>query len=72
MLLETNDQNIIKDLSALCINLAINEKNAEAMIQNHSLKNLIVKAFREQNALLMKIFRNISQHDSTKEYFLVS
>ncbi|XP_011501080.1 PREDICTED: kinesin-associated protein 3 [Ceratosolen solmsi marchali] len=70
MLLESDDEQIFPELVALCINLATNNKNAELMIENNRLKSLIKKAFKNQNALLMKIVRNISQNESTKEHFI--
>ena len=72
MLLESDDDQMSRELIALCINLATNAKNAEMMVQNTRLQGLVEKAFKNQNALLMKIIRNISQHDSTKEHFVVS
>jgi hypothetical protein len=71
MLLHLEDEEIFPELVALCINIATNSKNAEVMIENNRLNGLIEKAFKNQNALLMKIVRNISQHDSTKEQFIV-
>lgn len=72
MLLESSEEEMSTELIALCINLATNEKNADLLIKNNALKGLIVRAFKHQNALLMKIVRNISQHESTKECFVVS
>lgn len=70
MLLESDDD-IKPELVALCINLAANSKNAQLMSENGRLKNLIEKAFSNQDALIMKIVRNISQHDCIKEKFVV-
>lgn len=72
MVLESDDDQLYPELISLCVNLALNSRNAEVMIQNNRLKKLVEKAFKNQNALLMKIVRNISQHDSTKENFIVS
>ncbi|XP_014204184.1 kinesin-associated protein 3 [Copidosoma floridanum] len=69
-LLESDDEQMVPELIALCVNLAINGRNAELMIQNNRLRNLVEKAFKSQNALLMKIVRNISQHDFAKENFV--
>ena len=72
MLLDSDDDRHKPELIALCINLAANNKNAQLMVENNRLQKLISKAFRNQNALIMKMIRNISQHDSTKESFVVS
>lgn len=70
MILESEDERVKPELIALCINLAANNRNAQLMIENNRLQGLIHKAFRNQDALVMKMIRNISQHDSTKEHFV--
>ncbi|XP_034952369.1 kinesin-associated protein 3 [Chelonus insularis] len=70
MVLESEEERPKKELIALCINLAANNKNAQLMIENNRLHGLIRKAFRNQDSLIMKMIRNISQHDSTKEHFV--
>jgi len=72
MILSSEDEHIRSELVALGINLAINNKNAQLMVENNRLQGLIKIAFRNQDALVMKMIRNISQHDSTKESFVVS
>lgn len=72
MILNSEDEHIRSELIALGINLAINNKNAQLMVENNRLQGLIKIAFRNQDALIMKLIRNISQHDSTKENFVVS
>lgn len=72
MILNSDDEHIRSELIALGINLAINNKNAQLMVENNRLQGLIKIAFRNQDALIMKMIRNISQHDSTKENFVVS
>lgn len=72
MILNSEDDQPKLELIALGINLAINGKNAQLMVENNRLQGLIKKAFRTQDPLIMKMIRNISQHDSTKENFLVS
>lgn len=66
MILNSEDEQLI----ALGINLAVNNKNAQLMVENNRLQGLIKKAFRNQDPLIMKMIRNISQHDSTKESFV--
>jgi hypothetical protein len=72
MILNSEDEHIRSELIALGINLAINNKNAQLMVENNRLQGLIKMAFRNQDAFIMKMIRNISQHDSTKENFVVS
>ncbi|CAH0775981.1 unnamed protein product [Bemisia tabaci] len=57
-------------LIALCINLALNTRNAEIMIENGRLKKLMHQAFEYQNGLLMQLIRNISKHSTTKHNFI--
>ncbi|XP_024944929.1 kinesin-associated protein 3 isoform X2 [Cephus cinctus] len=70
MILESEEDTIKPELIALCINLAASSKNAPFMVENNRLQGLIRKAFRTQDPLIMKMIRNISQHDSAKEFFI--
>lgn len=72
MILNCDDEHIRSEIIALGINLAINNKNAQLMVENNRLQGLIKIAFRNQDSHVMKMIRNISQHDSTKENFVVS
>ena len=72
MVLNSEDEHVRSELIALGINLAINNKNAQLMVENNHLQGLIKIAFRNQDALVMKMIRNISQHDSIQENFVVS
>jgi len=72
MILNSEDEHVRSELIALGINLTINNKNSQLMVENNRLQDLIKIAFRNQDALVMKMIRNISQHDSTKENFVVS
>lgn len=60
------------DLIALCINLALNKRNAQLMVENDRLRTLMARAFKYQDWLLMKMLRNISQHESLRHHFVVS
>lgn len=71
-ILEADDDQLKPELIALGINLALNSRNAQLMVEGQRLKGLIQKAFRNQDSLIMKMIRNISQHDCTKENFIVS
>ncbi|XP_078038704.1 kinesin associated protein 3 isoform X5 [Augochlora pura] len=70
MILNSEDDQPKLELVALGINLAINSKNAQLMVENNRLQGLIKKAFRNQDPLIMKMIRNISQHESTKDSFV--
>lgn len=59
------------DLVALGINLALNKKCAQKMIE-HNKNAVIQRAFKYQDELLMKMIRNLSFHDELKKDFLVS
>lgn len=72
MIVNSEDDQPKLELIALGINLAINSKNAQLMIESNHLQGLIKKAFRTQDPLIMKMIRNISQHDLAKENFVVS
>lgn len=72
MIVNSEDDQPKLELIALGINLAINSKNAQLMIESNRLQGLIKKAFRTQDSLIMKMIRNISQHDLAKENFVVS
>lgn len=59
-------------LVALGINLALNKKCAQKMIEQNRLNAVIQRAFKYQDELLMKMIRNLSIHDELKMDFLVS
>lgn len=61
-----------QDLIGLCINLALNKRNAQLMIENNRLHNLMERAFKYEDALLMKMIRNISIHENLRMQFIVS
>ncbi|XP_012275092.1 kinesin-associated protein 3 [Orussus abietinus] len=67
MILESKDDQLKPELIALCINLAVNSRNAQSMVENNRLQGLVQKAFQCQNSLIMKMIRNISQHTTTRE-----
>lgn len=58
------------DLIGLCVNLALNKRNAQLMIENNRLHTLMSRAFKYQDSLLMKMLRNISQHESLRVHFV--
>lgn len=72
MLILNLNQKADLNLIALCVNLALNKKNAEIMIDNNRLHTLMGRAFKYQDSLLMKLLRNISQHENLRIKFVVS
>ncbi|XP_037026202.1 kinesin-associated protein 3 isoform X4 [Bradysia coprophila] len=58
------------ELIALCINLALNKRNAQQMTENNRLHTLMTRAFKYQDSLLMKMIRNISHHESLRGHFV--
>lgn len=60
------------DLISLCINLALNKRNAQIMVENNRLHSLISRAFKYEDTLIMKLLRNISHHEHLRTYFIVS
>lgn len=71
MLLLNLNPKVDLDLIALCINLALNKRNATIMMENNRLHTIMSRAFKYQDSLLMKLVRNISQHESLRNHFVV-
>ncbi|XP_038210626.1 kinesin-associated protein 3 [Zerene cesonia] len=57
-------------LLALCVNLAWNERAAQQMTSEGRLRELLARAFRHRNAMLMKLVRNLSHHAPNKPLFV--
>ncbi len=75
MIIESPNEQIDLELVALGVNLALNSKCAIQMIEYNrkkGLKLLVKRAFKFKDSLVMKMVRNISQHDEVKKYFCVS
>ena len=73
MLLETKGELLPLELVALAVNLAANKRNAQLICEGSGLRLLMKRAFKFKDPLLLKMARNISQHDGpTKQQFLVS
>ncbi|XP_055523469.1 kinesin-associated protein 3 [Wyeomyia smithii] len=70
MLLLNLNQKSDPHLIALGINLALNKRNAALMIENNRLHNLMSRAFKYQDTLMMKMIRNISLHESLRLPFV--
>lgn len=73
MMLECPGDRIDLELIALGINLAANKRNAQLICEGPGLRLLMRRAFKFNDPLLLKMIRNISQHDGpTKAQFVVS
>lgn len=73
MMLECPGDRIDLELIALAINLAANKRNAQLICEGPGLKLLMRRAFKFNDPLLVKMIRNISQHEGpTKAQFVVS
>lgn len=59
-------------LLALCVNLAWCERAAQQMAAEDRLRELLTRAFRHRNMMLMKLVRNLSHHLQNKPLFVVS
>ncbi|XP_053503258.1 kinesin-associated protein 3b isoform X2 [Ictalurus furcatus] len=71
MLFENREERIDSELISFCINLAANKKNAQIICEGNGLKMLMKRALKFKDPLLMKMIRNISQHDGPlKQLFL--
>lgn len=71
MLLLCMEKTVDMDLIALCINLAVNKRNAQLMVENNRLQDLMSRAVRFEDSLIIKLLRNIAMHDTTKHKFVV-
>lgn len=74
LILETpGDQFVGKELLALAVNLAGNQRSAEMMAEGEYLKLLIQRVKKTWDPLIMKLLRNISAHEGkVKDIFMVT
>uniref|UniRef100_A0A8C6YU06 Kinesin associated protein 3 n=1 Tax=Nothoprocta perdicaria TaxID=30464 RepID=A0A8C6YU06_NOTPE len=71
MLFECPDERVDLELISFCINLAANKRNVQLICEGNGLKMLMKRALKFKDPLLMKMIRNISQHDGpTKSLFI--
>ena len=64
MLLGERDSSTMPEMVALAVNLSQNRRNAEILSQGQRLGKLIGKAIANEDELLFKIVRNISQDEN--------
>lgn len=67
--IEYPEQKVNKELIALAINIATNERNGERMVSNRGLKRLMERLVRTQDPLLAKLIRNLSQFERIKPLY---
>ena len=72
LVLEWPNDKVELELIAVCINLACNVKNAKLICDNKGLRHLMKRAFKLKDNYILKMIRNISQHQSLKGRFVVS
>lgn len=74
MILECKSERVDIELIALCINLASNKRNAQLICEGNGLRLLMRRALKYKDPLLMKMIRNISQHEGTtkKDFMVIS
>ncbi|XP_076359971.1 kinesin associated protein 3 isoform X2 [Tachypleus tridentatus] len=71
LIMECPEERVPLELIALSINLTTNKRNAQIICESNGLTFLMKRVFEHQDPLLMKIIRNISQHEGpTKTLFL--
>ncbi|KAL1022826.1 hypothetical protein UPYG_G00032860 [Umbra pygmaea] len=71
MLFDCGGSPLDPELISFCINLAANDRNAQVICEGHGLKMLMSRALKLKDVLIMKMVRNLSQHDGpTKNLFI--
>ncbi|KAL0967002.1 hypothetical protein UPYG_G00303270 [Umbra pygmaea] len=71
MLFEHGEERIDAELISFCINLAANKRNAQIICEGNGLKMLMKRALKLKDPLLMKMIRNISQHDGPPKHLFI-
>lgn len=63
LLLDRSAEKVPLEPAALAVNLAVSKRNAQLMCERGGLTALVKRAFQHRDPLLLKVIRNISQHD---------
>ncbi|TMS20742.1 Kinesin-associated protein 3 [Larimichthys crocea] len=72
MVFDCGEEKLEVELISLCINLAANKSNAQIICEGNGLKKLMKRAVKLKDVLVMKMIRNLSQHNGpTKSLFKV-
>ncbi|KAK6308719.1 hypothetical protein J4Q44_G00201820 [Coregonus suidteri] len=71
MLFDCGESPMDPELISFCINLAANKRNAQVICEGNGLKMLMKRGLKLKDVLIMKMIRNVSQHDGpTKNLFI--
>uniref|UniRef100_G3NN13 Kinesin-associated protein 3a n=1 Tax=Gasterosteus aculeatus aculeatus TaxID=481459 RepID=G3NN13_GASAC len=71
MVFDCGEETMDVELISLCINLAANKSNSKLICEGNGLKMLMKRAVKLKDVLVMKMIRNLSQHNGhTKSLFL--
>ncbi|KAM3875661.1 kinesin-associated protein 3a [Diretmus argenteus] len=71
MVFDCGEDKMDAELISFCINLAANKRNAQVICEGNGLKMLMKRALKLKDVLMMKMIRNLSQHDGpTKNPFI--
>ncbi|XP_030288712.1 kinesin-associated protein 3a isoform X1 [Sparus aurata] len=71
MVFDCGEEKMDVELISLCINLAANKSDAQVICEGNGLKMLMKRALKLKDVLVMKMIRNLSQHNGpTKSLFL--
>ncbi|KAM4628521.1 kinesin-associated protein 3a [Polymixia lowei] len=71
MVFDCGEDRMDAELISFCINLAANKRNAQVVCEGNGLKMLMKRALKLKDVLMMKMIRNLSQHDGfTKNLFI--
>ncbi|XP_043075994.1 kinesin-associated protein 3a [Puntigrus tetrazona] len=71
MLFDCGEERIDAELISFCINLAANKRNAQIMCEGNGLKMLMKRALKLKDPLMMKMIRNVSQHDGPSKNLFI-
>uniref|UniRef100_A0A8C1ZLM9 Kinesin-associated protein 3b n=1 Tax=Cyprinus carpio TaxID=7962 RepID=A0A8C1ZLM9_CYPCA len=71
MLFEHGKERIDTELISFCINLAAYKTNAQIICEGNGLKMLMKRALKLKDPLLMKMIRNLSQHDGPLQQLFI-
>ncbi|MCJ8743509.1 hypothetical protein PDJAM_G00094940 [Pangasius djambal] len=71
MLFDCGEEGADPELISFCINLAANKRNAQLICEGNGLKMLMKRAFKLKDPLMMKMIRNISQHDGPSKNLFI-
>ncbi|KAI4878275.1 hypothetical protein NFI96_011779 [Prochilodus magdalenae] len=71
MLFDCGEERMEPELISFCINLAANKRNAQLICEGNGLKMLMKRALKLKDPLMMKMIRNVSQHDGPSKNLFI-